>query len=102
MKKKQESTTIRNSSESNLQWKEFFRKNSLYFRIIGDFQIDKEIDNSSTCNKTANIYKQNPVCNGYRTESELNDVSKSGYYESALGYINVDWFEAEVIKLKKR
>ena len=27
-------------------------------------------------NKTTNIYKQNPVCNGYYIVSELNDVLK--------------------------
>ena len=39
--------------------------------------------------KTTNIYKQNPVLNGYRIISEL-DVLKSGYHKSPLGYHNVD------------
>ena len=32
--------------------------------------------------------KKNPVCNGYYIISESNDVLKSGYYESPLGYGN--------------
>ena len=39
------------------------------------------------------------MLNGYYIISELNDVLKSGYYESPLGYDNVDWFVEEVIKL---
>ena len=38
--------------------------------------------------------------NGYHIESELNDFLQSGYYESPLGYINVDWFVNEVIELE--
>ena len=34
--------------------------------------------------------------------SELENVLKSGYYKSPLGYDNVDWFMDEVIKLEKR
>ena len=52
-------------------------------------------------NKTTNIYKQNPVLNGYEIVPELEDVLKSGYYKSPLGYDNVDWFVDEVIKLEK-
>ena len=32
----------------------------------------------------------------------MNDVLKSGYYESPLGYDNVDWFDNEVIKLENK
>ena len=32
----------------------------------------------------------------------MEDVLKSGYYESPLGYNNVDWFVIEVIKLEKK
>ena len=32
----------------------------------------------------------------------MNDVLKSGYYESPLGYNNVDWFVKEVIKLENK
>ena len=53
-------------------------------------------------NKTTNIYKQNPVCNGYYIVSELNDILQSGYYNSPLDYNNVDWFVNEVIKLENK
>ena len=51
-------------------------------------------------NKTTNIYKQNPVLDGYRIESELEDVLQSGYHKPPLGYNNVDCFVNEVIKLE--
>ena len=56
--------TIRTSSESHLYWKKHFHKNPLYFRIIADFGVDNVIDGSSVGNKSTNIYKQKPVCNG--------------------------------------
>ena len=95
-------TTIRTSNESYLQWKNHFHKNPLYFRIYADFEADNEKDNSIVVNKTTNIYKQNPVLNGYRIVSELNDVLQSGYYKSSLGYDNVDWSVDEVIKLENK
>ena len=82
--------------------KKHFHKNPLYFRIYADFEVDNEKDNSKIRNKTTNIYKQNPVLNGYYIISELNDVLESGYYESPLGYDNVDWFVKEVIKLENK
>ena len=48
------------------------------------------------------MYKQNPIPKGYNIESELENVSKNGFYESPLGYDNVDWFVKEVIKLKNK
>ena len=81
--------------------KKHFHKNPLYFRIIADFEADNEVDGSSVGNKTTNLSKQNPVVNGYYIIPELADVLKSGYYESPLGYINVDWFVKEVLKLEK-
>ena len=94
--------TIRTSNESHLYWKKHFHKNPLYFRIIADFEADNEIDDYKIGNKTTNIYKQKPVLNGYNIISELNDVLKSGYYESPLVYDNVDWFVKEVIKLENK
>ena len=41
------------------------------------------------------------MLNGYRVKSQLNDVLQGGYYESPLGYDNVDWFVNEVKKFKK-
>ena len=40
------------------------------------------------------------MLNGYYIICELEDVLESGYYESPLGYDNVDWFVKEVIKLE--
>ena len=48
------------------------------------------------------MYKQNPVLNGYRIVSELDDVLKSGYHNSPLGYNNVDWFVGEVVNLESK
>ena len=93
-------TTIKTSNESHLSWKKLFHKTPLYFRIYADFEADNEKFNSSIGNKTTNIYKQNPVLNGYHIVSELEDVLKSEYYKSPLGYNNVDWFVDEVIKLE--
>ena len=95
-------TTIRTSSESHIYWKKHFHKNPLYFRVYADFEADNEIDNFSIGNKTTIIYKQNPILNGYHIESELENVLKSGYYKSPLGYNNADWFVDEVIKLENK
>ena len=94
--------TIRTSNESHLYWKKHFHRNPLYFRIIADFEADNEIDGSNIGNKTTNIYRQNPVLNTYYIISELEDVLESGYYESPLGYDNVDWFVEEVIKIENK
>ena len=56
---------IRTSNDSHLYWKKHFHKNPLFFRIIADFEADNEVDGSSVGKKTANLYKQNPVRNGY-------------------------------------
>ena len=94
--------TIRTSNESHLYWKKHLHKIPLYSRIIADFEADNEIDDSNVGNKTTNIYKQNPVLNGYYILSDLEDVLKSDYYESPLGYNNVDWFVEEVLKLESK
>ena len=83
-------------------WKKHFHKNPLYFRIFAHFEADNEIDNSNVGDKTIIIYKQKPVLHGYHIISELEDVLGSGYYESPLGYNNVDWFVEEVIKLENK
>ena len=95
-------TSIKTSNESHLHWKKHFHKNPLYFRIYADFQADNEKDDSIIGNKTTNIYKQNPVLNGYHIVSELEDVLKSEYYQSPLGYDNVYWFVDGVIKLENK
>ena len=100
--KNNDKTTIRKSPQSHIHWKYHFHKNPLYFRIYAELEADNEIYNSSISNKTTNIDKQNPILNGYHIISELEDVLKSGYYESPLGYDNVDWFVNKVIKLENR
>ena len=55
-----------------------FHKNPLYFRLYADFEADNEIDNSNIGNKATNIYKQNPVLNGYYIISKIQDVLESG------------------------
>ena len=95
-------TTIRTSPDSHIHWKNHFHKNSFYFRIYADFEADNEKDKSIVGNKTTNIYKQNPVLNGYRIVPELEDVLQSGYHKSPLGYNNVDWFVNEVLKLENK
>ena len=95
-------TSIKTSNETHLHWKNHFHKNPLYFRIYADFEADKEEDSSIIGNQITNVYKRNPVLNGYHIISELEDVSKSEYYKSPLGYYNVDWFVNEVIKLENK
>ena len=95
-------TTIKTSNESHLHWKNYFHENPLNFRIYADFEADNEKDNSIIGNKTTNIYKQNPVVNGYHLISELEDVLKSDYYKSPSGFNNVDWFVIEVIKSENK
>ena len=95
-------TTSKTTPDSHLHWKEHFHKNPLNFRIYADFEDDNEKDNSIVGNKTTNIYKQNPVLNGYHIVSELGDVLKSDYYKYPLGYDNADWFVDEVIKLENK
>ena len=95
-------TTLRTSSESHIYRKKHFHKNPLFFGIYADFEADNEKDNSIVGDKTTNIYKQNPVLNGYHVISELEDVLKSDYYKCPLGYNNVDWFVDEAIKLENK
>ena len=64
-------------------------------------EADNEINNSSIGDKTTDNYKQNPVLKSHLIESELEDVLKSGYSESSLGYNNIDWFVNEVLYLEK-
>ena len=95
-------TAIRTSSGSHLHWKNYFHKNPLNFKIYADFEADNGIDKSSIGNKATNFSKQNPILNGYHIITLLEVVLKNGYYESPLGYNNVDWFVKEVIKLENK
>ena len=67
---------IRSSNESHIQWKKYFHKNPVYFRIIADFEADNEKEDNVIGNKTTNTYKQNPILNGCYIISELEDVLK--------------------------
>ena len=98
----QENQQLKTSPDSHIYWKKCFQKNKLYFRIYADFEADNKKENTSIGDKTTNIYKQEPVCNGYYIVSELEDVLKSGYYKSPLGYENVNWFVDELIKLESK
>ena len=85
-----DTTTIKASNKSYKHWDKHCHKNPVYFRIYAVFEADNEIDNTCNGNKTTNNYKQNPVCNGYRIESELNDILQSEYYTFTLDNKNVD------------
>ena len=93
---------LKTSSNSHIYWKKYFQKNKLYFRIYADFEADNKKENTNIGDKTTNIYKQEPVCNGYQIVSDLEDVLESGYYKSPLGYENVNWFVDEIIKLENK
>ena len=95
-------TTIKTSIESHLHCKKQFHKKPSYFRIYADFEADNEKENSIIGNKTTNIYKQNPVLNGYHMESDLEGILKSGYHKSLLGFNDVDWFVNEILKLETK
>ena len=72
-------TTTRSSPASHILWKNHFHKSPFYFGKYADFEADNETDTSSVGDKTTNIYKQNPVLNGYHIESKMEDVLKSGF-----------------------
>ena len=98
----QEITSRKLDDESHNNWKDHFRMNPFYFRVIFVFEADKEIDKSNIGNKISNIYEQNHVCSDYYILSELYYFLKSGYYESNLDYKNLDWFVVEIIKLENK
>ena len=74
-----EITTTRTSVESHLHWRKHFHKNPLFFRVYADFEADNEKYNSRVGNKITNVYKRNPVLNGYHIVSELEDVLNSDF-----------------------
>ena len=74
----------------------------MYLKIYADFEADNKISNSSKGSKTTKIYKQIPVFNGYRIESEPDHILKSDYYKSPLRYDNVVWFVNEVKKIENK
>ena len=82
--------------------KKHFHENPLCFRIYADFEVNNKIDNCNIGNKTTNIYKLNPVLNGYHIESELEDFLISDFHKSLLGYDDVDCLVDEVSNLEKK
>ena len=65
---------LKTSPNSHIYWKKYFQKIKLYFRIYADFEADNKKENTDIGDKTTNIYKQEPVCNGYQIVSDLEDV----------------------------
>ena len=51
--------------------------------------------------QTTNIYKQNPVCNGYYIISDLPEVLASEC-KSNFGFNNADWFVDEIVILENK
>ena len=98
----QEIQQLKTSPDSHIYWKKYFHKNKLYFRIYADFEADNKKEDTSIGEKTTNIYKQEPVCNGYHIQSELSYILKSGYHKSPSGHENVDWFVHEIVKLENK
>ena len=97
-----ENQQLKTSSNSHIYWKKYFQKNKLYFRIYADFEADNKKENIKIGDKTTNIYKQEPVCNGYQIVSELQDVLKTEYHKSPLGFENINWFVDEIIRLENK
>ena len=100
---RQKITSMKISKGPYIYWKNHFNQNPLYSRFIAAFEADNEIgDIKVVGNKTTNIYKQNPVLNGYYFISEIENNLKSGCYDSTFGYNNVDRFVNEVLKKENR
>ena len=74
----QEKMSFTTSNEFHLYWTKYIHKSPLYFRNYADFEAGIQFDKSCKGDKTTNIYKKNPVSNGYYIVSELDDVLKSG------------------------
>ena len=97
----QDFTAIKLSLDKQLNWKKHYQKVPLYFRIYADFECNNSPVDTNIGEHTTNIYKQNPVCNGYYIVSDLPSVLQSGYV-SNFGPNNVDWFVDEIIKLENK
>ena len=97
----QDFTAIKLPLDKQLNWKKHYQKITLSFRIYADFECNNSPVESNVGLHTTNIYKQNPVCNGYYIVSDLHSVLQSGYV-SNFGPNNVDWFVDEIIKLENK
>ena len=94
----QDFTAIKLPLDKQLNWKQHYQKIPLYFRIYADFECNNSPVESNVGLHTINIYKQNPVCNGYYILSDLPSILQSEH-RSKFGPNNVDWFVDEIIKL---
>ena len=70
----QDFTAIKLPLDKQLNWKKHYQKIPLYFRIYADFECNNSPVESNVGLHTTNIYKQNPVCNGYYIVSDLPSV----------------------------
>ena len=85
-----EKQKLKTSPYSHIYWKKYCQKYKLYFRIYADFEADNKKENVNIRDKTTNIYKQEPVCNGYHFVSDLEHILKTDYHKSPLGHENVE------------
>ena len=97
----QDFTAIKLPLDKQLHWKKHYQKVPLYFRIYADFECNNSPVESNVGLHTTNIYKQNPVCNGYYIVSDLPSVLQSEYIFN-FGPNNVDWFVDEITKLENK
>ena len=81
--------------KTHIKWDKNYQKMPLYTMIIADFEARNEpiINQDNTINKTIDICKQIPCCNGFYVINKLTDLPiDCGYYKSAFGSNNVEWF----------
>ena len=81
--------------ETHVKWNKYYQKMPIYSMIIADFEARNEpIANQKTQhNKTIDICKQIPCCNGFYIINKINDLPiEIGYYKSPFGQNNVKWF----------
>ena len=97
----QDITAIKFSKDNHLMWKKHFHEIPQYLKIYGDFECNNKIEDSHIANRTTNIFRQIPTCNGIYIVFELNNVLQSGY-QSCFGENNVEWFAIEVIKIENK
>ena len=63
IKKRQQ--LVKNQMKFTYTGKKNFLRNPLYSKNYAELEADNEIDTSNIGNKKTNVYKQNPLCNGY-------------------------------------
>ena len=81
--------------KTHIKWDKYYQKMPLYTMIIADFEARNEpiINQDNIINKTIDICKQIPCCNGFYVINKLTDLPRDcGYYKSPFGSNNVEWF----------